>query len=692
MEATKKPILDFIGSTESVFIIPVYQRDYSWKKSNCEKLWQDLLDLPKNKRESHFFGSIVEINSGRDKKGYAKNLIIDGQQRLTTTSLILLAIRNYLENSSNKNELNSKRIGKYLTNEDCEEDVKIRLKPNKQDKKHFEELFENRKIDKANIDSNIVSNYYFFYDKIRQNEIDIDELFLSLKKLEIVLVTLEKPKDDPQLIFESLNSTGVDLTASDLIRNYILMDLEPEEQEKQYEKYWLKIEELTSDISEFIRHYLQFYFETNIKKSLVYQEFQKFREKAHLNKSEILEELLKYALKYNFFIQEHSDKDINKRLQNIRDLDSTSLYPYLFDVFDLFEQEELSKNDVLEILKFLESYYFRKSVSGGTTGIVAMILSLKKEIRKQPDWQKNYLEIFKAILISKKSSQKFLIDEDFEKFLSEAEVYNMKNNNKFLMSSIEHHNCAYEIDLEDLEIEHIMPQKLSGSNAAKWKKMLGDNWQEIQKKYVHTIGNLSLTSSKKNKEMSNKDFLSKQNVDYQTSKLKLSKNLGEGEIWDEEKIKERADWLIAIAKKVWPYPTSSYKIKSENQPEIFSLQEFEKDNITKTAPFLIEIEIEKKKIPVKNWRNVIEELLKIFHEFSPTDFKRISNMARLERLFNKTKEGKSFSGEIRNNIVVGYEINVNQSAISIIENLKKICEEINFDKEILIYYKPKESK
>ena len=684
MEATKKPILDFIGSTESVFIIPVYQRDYSWKKSNCEKLWQDLLELQKNKRESHFFGSIVEINSGRDKKGYAKNLIIDGQQRLTTTSLMLLAIRNYLKNSSNKNDLNSKRIEKYLTNEDCEEDVKIRLKPNKQDKKHFEELFENRRIDKANIDSNIVSNYCFFSDKISQNEIDIDELFLSLKKLEIVLVTLEKPKDDPQLIFESLNSTGVDLTASDLIRNYVLMDLEPEEQEKQYEKYWLKIEKLTSDISEFIRHYLQFYFETNIKKSLVYQEFQKFREKAHLNKSQILEELLKYALKYNFFIKEHSDKDINKRLENIRDLDSTILYPYLFDVFDLFEDEKLSKNDVLEILKFLESYSFRKSLSGDTKGIVAMILSLKKEIRKQPDWQKNYLEIFKAILISKTSSQKFLIDEDFEKFLSEVEVYKMRNN-KFLMSSIEHHNCAYEINLEDLEIEHIVPQ-----NAAKWKKMLGDNWQEIQKKYLHTIGNLSLTG--KNQELSNKDFLSKQDIDYQTSKLKLSKNLGEGEIWNEEKIKERADWLIAIAKKVWPYPTSSYKIKSENQPEIFSLQEFENDNIAKTAPFLIEIEIEKKKIPVKNWKNVTEELLKIFHEFSPTDFNRISNMAGLERFFNKEKEGKSFTGEIKNDIISGYEINVNLSGIYLIKNLKKIYEEINFDKEILIYYKPKEPK
>ncbi len=684
MEATKKPILDFIGSTESVFIIPVYQRDYSWKKSNCEKLWQDLLELQKNKRESHFFGSIVEINSGRDKKGYAKNLIIDGQQRLTTTSLMLLAIRNYLKNSSNKNDLNSKRIEKYLTNEDCEEDVKIRLKPNKQDKKHFEELFENRRIDKANIDSNIVSNYCFFSDKISQNEIDIDELFLSLKKLEIVLVTLEKPKDDPQLIFESLNSTGVDLTASDLIRNYVLMDLEPEEQEKQYEKYWLKIEKLTSDISEFIRHYLQFYFETNIKKSLVYQEFQKFREKAHLNKSQILEELLKYALKYNFFIKEHSDKDINKRLENIRDLDSTILYPYLFDVFDLFEDEKLSKNDVLEILKFLESYSFRKSLSGDTKGIVAMILSLKKEIRKQPDWQKNYLEIFKAILISKTSSQKFLIDEDFEKFLSEVEVYKMRNN-KFLMSSIEHHNCAYEINLEDLEIEHIIPQ-----NAAKWKKMLGDNWQEIQKKYLHTIGNLSLTG--KNQELSNKDFLSKQDIDYQTSKLKLSKNLGEGEIWNEEKIKERADWLIAIAKKVWPYPTSSYKIKSENQPEIFSLQEFENDNIAKTAPFLIEIEIEKKKIPVKNWKNVTEELLKIFHEFSPTDFNRISNMAGLERFFNKEKEGKSFTGEIKNDIISGYEINVNLSGIYLIKNLKKIYEEINFDKEILIYYKPKEPK
>ena len=319
-----------------------------------------------------------------------------------------------------------------------------------------------------------------------------------------------------------------------------------------------------------------------------------------------------------------------------------------------------------------------------------MILSLKKEIRKQPDWQKNYLEIFKAILISKTSSQKFPIDEDFEKFLSEADVYGMRND-KFLMSSIEHHNCAFEIDLEDLEIEHIMPQKLSGSSAVvKWRKMLGNNWQEIHKKYLHTIGNLSLTSSKKNKEMSNKDFLSKQNVDYQTSKLKLSKNLGEGEIWNEEKIKERADWLIAIAKKVWSYPTSSCKIERENEEDIFSLKEFKNEGITKAAPFLIEIE--NKKIQVKNWINVTGELLKIFHEFSPTDFKRISNMAGLERFFNKEKEGKLFAGKIRNNIVVGYEINVNQSAISIIENLKKICEEINFDKEILIYYKPKESK
>jgi uncharacterized protein with ParB-like and HNH nuclease domain len=683
MKAEKVFILEYLATRKAKFIIPVYQRDYLWKKSNCEKLWQDLLELPKNKRESHFFGSIVEVNSRIGLTN--ENLIIDGQQRLTTVSLLIIAIVNYLKNQKLKNS-QVEEYEEFLINKWSEEDVKIRLKPNKQDKKHFEKLFENRKIDKANIDSNIVSNYCFFYDKISQNEIDIDELFLSLNKLEIVLVSLEKPKDDPQLIFESLNSTGVDLTASDLIRNYILMDLEPKEQEKQYEKYWLKIEELTSDISEFIRHFLQFYFETNIKKNSVYQEFQKFREKAHLSKSQILEELLKYAIKYNFFIQEHSDKDINKRLENIRDLDSTILYPYLFDVFDLFEDEKLSKNDVLEILKFLESYSFRKSLSGDTKGVIAMILSLKKEIRKQPDWQKNYLEIFKAILISKTTSQKFPIDEDFEKFLSEVEVYKMRNN-KFLMSSIEHHNCAYEIDLEDLEIEHIIPQ-----NAAKWKKMLGDNWQEIQKKYLNTIGNLSLTSSKKNKEMSNKDFLSKQNVDYQTSKLKLSKNLSEGEIWNEEKIKERADWLIAIAKKVWPYPTSSYKIKSENQPDFFSLQEFENDNITKAAPFLIEIKIENKKIPVKNWRNVIEELLKIFHEFSPTDFKRISNMARLERLFNKAKEGKSFFGEIRNNIVVGYEINVNQSAISIIENLKKICEEINFDKEILIYYKPKESK
>jgi uncharacterized protein with ParB-like and HNH nuclease domain len=686
MDALKKSILDFIGSNESVFLIPVYQRDYTWKKANCEKLWLDLLNLIKNERESHFFGSIVEINNGRDKKGYAKNLIIDGQQRLTTISILLIAMRNYLKNNPKDNEISCTRIEQYLTNVDGKDDVRIRLKPNKQDKKHFEELFENKDIDKEAITSNILLNYAFFYDKLKQNNISsslfIDDLFTSLKKLEIVLVTLTKPKDDPQLIFESLNSTGVDLTASDLIRNYILMDLEPEEQETQYEKFWLKIEELTNqDISEFIRHYLCFHFKSSIKKASIYNDFQKFKEKSNLNKSQLLEKLLKYAQTYSYFINNHPDPEIENGLQRIRDLDSTILYPYLFDVFDLFENETLKKNDILAIIKTIESYIFRKSLQGDTKGMQGMLILLASDIKKHERWKTNYLEIFNAILISKNGAQRFPDDEDFIKNLRYSQIYKMRSC-KLLLSSIENFESPYKVDLEGLQIEHIMPQKISGSEGMKWKKMLGEKWQDIHTKYLHTIGNLSLVSSAKNKESSNNNYESKQDIDYKLSKLKLSRHLSRDEIWNEDKIKERAGWMIETVKKIWSYPQSSYKINKESDDNIFILQEFENEIVTGYKPFLIEIK--NKTIETKSWKDLMVELLRIFNDYSPTDFRHISDMKPFERLFCS---GKYKGISISEDIIPGYKIETNHSASATVTTLQKICKEMNFEDEILIYIK-----
>ncbi len=681
MDVAKKPILEFIGSNDSLFLIPVYQRDYSWKKANCEKLWDDLIELTQNNRQSHFFGSIVVIVSGIDNRGYDKKLIIDGQQRLTTISIVLIAIRNYLKNHPSDTKTTHAKIEKYLTNEDGNYDVKIRLKPNKQDKKHFDRLFENEVRNKLLITSNILLNYLFFYEKLEQNNVNIDDLLTSLKKLEIVLIALEKPKDDPQLIFESLNATGVDLTASDLIRNYILMDLDPEEQERQYEKFWLKIEELTDNkISEFVRHYLCFYYKYSIKKSSVYSEFQKFKEKSNLSKSQILEKLLKYAQTYSYFTNEHSDPEIEGGLKRIRELDSTVLYPYLFDVFDLFDNGTLKKNDVLTIIKTIESYIFRKSLQGDTKGMLGMLILLASDIRKEGGWETNYLEIFNAVLASKGGVQKFPDDEDFIKNLRDSEVYKMRSC-RFLLSSIENFESPFQVDLENLEIEHIMPQKLTGAEGLKWKKMIGENWQEVHKKYLHTISNLSLVNSGKNREMSNKNFVSKQDIDYKMSKLKLSKKLSGDEIWNEEKIKERANWMADIAKKIWQYPESSYKINKENDDDLFILQGFDSENITGFKPFLIEVE--NKKINVKGWKDLTRELLPIFHDHSPTDFSRVSNMKKFERLFGKSEKQVS----IDKDIVPGYDIETNYNAVLTVKNLKKICEEINFENEILVYIK-----
>ena len=234
MQVNKIPIFNFLEGSGKSFIIPVYQRDYAWQKENCEKLWNDLLSLRKSEVKAYFLGSIVIIDAG-----FQEYSVIDGQQRLTTISLLLLALQNYLKKNKIEERLQD-QLSDYLIDRHSQDSSKrIRLKPNKQDKAYFNELFNGTEIEE---DSNIVSNYNFFYHQIQKDNYEGSSLLEAFRKLEIVLITLDKGQDDPQLIFESLNSTGVGLNDGDLIRNYILMDLENQEQENFYTNYWLKIE------------------------------------------------------------------------------------------------------------------------------------------------------------------------------------------------------------------------------------------------------------------------------------------------------------------------------------------------------------------------------------------------------------------------------------------------------------------
>lgn len=391
----------------------------------------------------------------------------------------MLALENFLQNKKEKTQeeinLQEDILDYYLINKrSTNENKRIRLKPNKRDKDYFEKLFDNP--ENIEEDANIVVNYHFFYKKFTQNEISAIDAFELFKKLEIVNIELEKNYDDPQLIFESLNSTGVDLSDGDLIRNYILMDLSPDLQERLYNEYWIKIENFTNNVAEFVRNFLMFRLQKNVTqtKRATYNEYKKYIERVFDRDSEkSLNELLEYAEIYSYFIQEtyHSSKKINENLYRLCRLEFTVAYPFLFHVFSLFKRGVLDEDIVGDILQLIESYAFRKIIVDNTTqGLNKFFLTLHKEILKLSNNEENeYYQAMAFIIRNKIGSQKFPSDEEFMDALTKKEIYKLRSKNRnFLLERLENYNSSYSVDLKELTIEHIMPQTLSDN----WKKAL----------------------------------------------------------------------------------------------------------------------------------------------------------------------------------------------------------------------------
>jgi uncharacterized protein with ParB-like and HNH nuclease domain len=669
MQVQQLPIYQFLEGSGKSFIIPVYQRDYAWTRINCQKLWDDLVDLKNNKRVDHFLGTLVTIGSG-----FQEYTVIDGQQRLTTTSILLIALQTYLKNKesrSDEEKILSEQILDFLINKySPEQDKRIRLKPNKQDKEYFEKLFNNGNVE--NVNSNIVSNYNFFYDKIKSEVLTPKEIFDAFRKLKIVLIDLVRGQDDPQLIFESLNSTGVDLTAGDLIRNYILMDLEPVEQEKMHKTYWINIDNFTGNIAEFVRDYLIFKTKVWVKKDDVYSIFKKYSsDNFNKNKELILKDLLYFAEIYSWLVQisKHQNNLINKQLERLNKLEFTVSHPYLLDLFDDLKNNILSEEIVKDVLKIIESYAFRKILVDNTTqGLNKMFITLSKEIKKEKTWKEDYLEILNFILLEKRVSQRFPNNEEFENALITKEVYRLQAKNRnFLLESLENYKSAYPVNVDELTVEHIMPQTLT----KEWKNKLGENWQDLHKKYLHTLGNLSLTA--KNTELSNNTFEDKQQIDFQTSRLKLNFKLEGLTIWDEEKIVERAKDLIKNAKDIWPYPKTKYS-KPIPEEQVFDLTS--EDSFSGSKPSRLYFENDEKGIELKTWRDLLTNGCRFLHDFSPTQFLEIQSSQEFKWYFDVDKPLRHPMEFISDKFVEG-----NISANGVIAFLSKICEKMNYPAE-----------
>ncbi len=596
------------------FIIPVYQRNYDWKIENCQQLYDDLVKVMRNKRHSHFFGSIVSVVKDG---GYSEHLVIDGQQRLTTISLLSLAMYKLMKKGivvpANKS-LPDRIMETILIDKYHDEDEKpCKLCPVKNDQEAYKRLFgdESGYIP----DSNMTINYEYFYDRIQKQELTADELYEAITRLVIINIALNQD-DDPQLIFESLNSTGLALSEGDKIRNFILMGLPSKQQEKFYTSYWNPIEKCTDyDVSAFVRDFLSVKQLSIPSVSKVYFTFKAYVESQKADIESLLQELLRYAKWYKILLKGTGSQDaLDNCIFRLNLLETTVTRPFFLEVLRLQSEGKLAPAEVTEIFLYTENYLFRRSVcSVPTNSLNKTFLMLHHEIVRYDGTEDNYVEKFKHALLSKTEVRRFPDDKEFTEALSARQVYTkMKGKNKiYLLERLENNNTVEDKNIyRHLEqgrcsIEHIMPQQLT----QEWINELGDDCEQIHETWLHRIANLTLTGY--NSKYSNRSFAEKRDMEngFAQSGYRLNAWIGRQEHWGLNELEQRNQMLMQTALKTWPLPETGYR-PAEKQLDSCTLE----DDNDLTGRSLIRFAYKNAEQAVSTWVDMMEAVLKILHE------------------------------------------------------------------------------
>lgn len=573
MNAKESYIYRLLDGTDKKFIVPVYQRPYSWKRANCELLLSDLMTVYRQKHESHFFGSIVYVTSNIG--GRNEYLIIDGQQRITTISLLLLAIRNYVVEKHLKIDINPEKItNAYLTDQYAQNDKKLKLKLVQGDDDAYDRLIENTDPVQHNA---VTVNYNYFYEEIEKfSPEEIKGLYDAVMKLQIVNISLEPEHgDDPQLIFESLNSTGKDLEESDKIRNYVLMDMSAKNQEIFYRKYWERLEKEISreDIDTFIRYYLAVKNRELANKNRLYFAFKTFRKQMGGDIEDVLKDMLVYA-GYFKSIRNAKDDDKDKCslvLARLNKLDVNTAIPLLFDLFSARDNGFLDDEELLKAFEIIENYIIRREICNLQTNVYnKLFVSMGAEVSGYVEKSEvGYLEAFEYAILSKTGRSRFPNNHDLSDKFMGFELYNAKPAvKKYILERLENFSSKEKVAVEEqiddgtLTIEHIMPRTLT----KEWKDALGENWELIHTKYKDTIGNLTLTAY--NSDYSNLPFLKKRDMDgkgFTYSKLSLNQYVKNQQKWGLEEIEKRAEILCGLAEKIWWMPETSFNPNEEDE-------------------------------------------------------------------------------------------------------------------------------
>lgn len=620
MKASERKITKLFSESDTVFSIPVYQRDYNWQEKQCQRLFKDILQTGKNEKvSSYFLGSIVYIHDGIYGVGEKEFHVIDGQQRMTTLTLLFLAIYFKLKGTILAKDAD-KIYNQYVVNPYSEKEIKLKLLPPEENLYILNKISHNKFNElEAFQDRNMLKNYLFFEKELENLSFDdMKHLSNGIEKLIYIDIALEKGKDDPQKIFESLNSTGLDLSQGDLIRNYILMDLERGEQNRIYKEIWIPIEnnckvsdgsEITSYVSDFIRDYLTLKTEKISSKPKVFETFKAYYEKEN---DEKLEDMKKYSEAYSYIIKPilEKDKDIQRELDYLKSLDKTVINTFLIGVLKDYKDNILEKDELLNILILLQSYLWRRYITEKPTNALNKIFQgMYGKISRSGNYYENLVDVLMA--------EDFPTDEELESALKLKNVYKDKEKLNYVFKKLENYNHNELIDFENekITIEHIFPQK---PNKA-WKENYSDNELEQMISFKDTISNLTLTGS--NSNLSNKAFHEKRDDEvhgYRNSKLYMNKYLGRLEEWNLLSMEARFESLYDDIIKIWKRPEDkatndmekiTFVLKGKITSGKGRLLSNEKFEILKGTSIVLEVKSDNPSTFRRN-KNLIEDLIR----------------------------------------------------------------------------------
>ena len=558
MKAVEANLLAFLNRSPQ-FIIPIYQRTYSWTEKECAQLWDDVLRAGSDDRVSaHFVGSVVYVEKGLYQvSSHTPVLVIDGQQRLTTVTLILEALARHLGDDEPVDGFSARKLRHYyLLNPEESGDRHFKLLLTQNDRDTLLAIVQQKEI-LAEHSVRVKENFEYFDGKIASLNGDLAALCTGLAKLLIVDVALNRDQDNPQLIFESMNSTGRELTQADLVRNFVLMGLEPEHQTALYHEHWRPMEELFGQeaygdhFNAFMRNYLIVKTGGIPRFDQVYEAFKTFSRTPDVKEQGVdalVADVHRFARHYSAMaLGREARARLAEAFQDLRELKVDVAYPFLLELYEDNATGLLSDDDFLTAVRLVESYVFRRAVCAiPTNSLNKTFATFRRSLKKD-----RYLESIRAHLLLLPSYRRFPGDEEFKRELKVRDLYNFRSRSYWLRR-LENHGRKERVPVDEYTIEHVLPQNENLSDA--WREVLGDGWETVQEKYLHTLGNLTLTGY--NSEYSDRPFPEKRDMPggFRESPLRLNDGLGKVEEWDESAIQQRADRLAQKATEVWPAP------------------------------------------------------------------------------------------------------------------------------------------